>query len=113
MKYHDSKRIDEWSWVESSNNNTLRTINDWMDTSKYGQSIELDGESDLRINWEFETPLYLDREGRFDDTTNVTKKGSSTVKKIINIGAEFMVLAEEDGKDRVFFLQRSYLALSI
>ena len=113
MKYHDSKRIDEWSWVESGDGNTLKTINGWMDESKYGQSIELDGESALRINWEFETPLYLDEEGYSDKTTNVTKRGSSTVKKIINIGAEFMVLAEEDGKDRVFFLQRSYLALSI
>ena len=113
MKNHDSKRIDEWSWVESGNNDTLKTVNMFMDTSKYGQSIELDEESALSINWEFETPMYLDDSGYFDDTTNVVKKGSSTVKRIINIGAEFIVLAEEDGKDRVFFLQRSYLALSI
>ncbi len=113
MKYHDSKRIDEWSWVESGDGNTLKTINGWMDESKYGQSIELDDESALRINWEFETPLYLDREGYFDNTTNVTKKGSSNVKKIINIGAELMGLAEEDVKERVFILKRSYLALSI
>ena len=51
MKYHDSKRIDNWSWMESGNNNALKTVNDWMDTSKYGQSIELDDESALCINW--------------------------------------------------------------
>jgi len=111
MKRSDSKKINKWNWVESGERKSLNEVNNFMDYSNHGSSIELEEESNLSINYEYEVPLFLAEEGYFDSTTKKKISGSATVKKVINIGQDFLVLAKDGDKDVQFMLKRSYLEL--
>ena len=111
MKRRDSRKVSKWNWIGSGDNTALSEVNGFMELSGYGESIELEEGSKLCINWECEVPLYLDEEGYFDQTGKKTIKGSATVKKIINIGQNYIVLAMEGDQERQFLLRRGYLEI--
>ena len=112
MKRRDSRKINKWNWVdESVDGKALREVNGFMDLSNHGSSLELEEGSNLRINYEYEVPFYMDEEVYFDATTKKTITGGATVRKVINIGQDFLVLAKDGEKDVEFLLKRSYLEL--
>ncbi|MBR5419271.1 hypothetical protein IK110_03420 [Candidatus Saccharibacteria bacterium] len=112
MKRRDSRKVSKWNWVdESIEGRALGEVNGFMELSNHGESIELEEGQNLRINWEREVPLFLDEEGYFDTTEKKTLKGSATVKKVINVGQDFLILAAEGDKDVQFLLKRSFMEL--